>query len=222
MGFQIFLGVVFGMLGVISLMYDDADRESAFVAGMLVGWRFFWRIQSGMYVNCVYCGHRYGPGETTPISMADALKTHVEQCPKHPMSALKVERDALQRRVEEAEDKVAEKWCNELARHVKPYVEEKPDENIVYTVAARLDALEAENVRLQTQYDEMFAATPRVGAEINRLEAELMRRIVRYAGSLPLKRRWRQPRPEQTVSRCSRQTLLPISRQIRPTSRKKW
>ena len=46
-------------------------------------------LQSGMYVNCVYCGHRYGPGETTPVTMADALKVHVEQCPKHPMSALK-------------------------------------------------------------------------------------------------------------------------------------
>lgn len=46
-------------------------------------------LQSGMYVNCVYCGHRYGPGETTPVSMADALKAHVEQCQKHPMSALR-------------------------------------------------------------------------------------------------------------------------------------
>ena len=46
-------------------------------------------LQSGMYVNCVYCGHRYGPGETTPVTMADALKAHVEQCPSHPMSALK-------------------------------------------------------------------------------------------------------------------------------------
>ena len=46
-------------------------------------------LQSGMYVNCVYCGHRYGPGETTPVSMADALKAHVEQCSQHPMSALK-------------------------------------------------------------------------------------------------------------------------------------
>lgn len=45
-------------------------------------------LQSGMYVNCVYCGHRYGPGET-PVSMADALKVHVAQCPEHPMSALK-------------------------------------------------------------------------------------------------------------------------------------
>ena len=51
-----------------------------------------------MYVNCVYCGHQYGPGETTPVSMADALKVHVEQCPKHPMSAL---RAALTERTEE-------------------------------------------------------------------------------------------------------------------------
>lgn len=42
-------------------------------------------LQSGMYVNCVYCGHRYGPGETTPVSMADALKQHIEHCPKHPL-----------------------------------------------------------------------------------------------------------------------------------------
>ena len=48
-------------------------------------------LQSGMYVNCVYCGHRYGPGETTPVTMADTLKTHVEQCPKHPMSALRAQ-----------------------------------------------------------------------------------------------------------------------------------
>lgn len=45
-------------------------------------------LQSGMYVNCVYCGHRYGPGETTPVSMADALKAHIAQCPEHPMSGL--------------------------------------------------------------------------------------------------------------------------------------
>jgi len=46
-------------------------------------------LQSGMYINCVYCGHRYGPKESTPFSMADVLKEHIEQCPKHPMSALK-------------------------------------------------------------------------------------------------------------------------------------
>ena len=52
-------------------------------------------LQSGMYVNCVYCGHRYGPSDEVPASMADVLTQHVESCPKHPMSTLKTERDRL-------------------------------------------------------------------------------------------------------------------------------
>lgn len=44
-------------------------------------------LQSGLYVNCVYCGHRYGPGETTP--MADALTAHVAACPAHPVAHLR-------------------------------------------------------------------------------------------------------------------------------------
>ena len=56
----------------------DVERLTAWVADL----------QSGMYVNCVYCGHRYGPGETTPVSMADALKAHIAQCPEHPMAEL--------------------------------------------------------------------------------------------------------------------------------------
>lgn len=43
-------------------------------------------LQSGMFINCVYCGHRYGPKDGTPVTMADVLKRHVVQCPKHPMS----------------------------------------------------------------------------------------------------------------------------------------
>jgi len=57
---------------------DTIDRLEKWVADL----------QAGMYVNCVYCGHRYGPGETTPVSMADALKAHVVECPAHPMSGL--------------------------------------------------------------------------------------------------------------------------------------
>lgn len=52
-------------------------------------------LQSGMYINCVYCGHRYGPQDEVPSTMADALKQHIEQCPKHPMSALRAEKDRL-------------------------------------------------------------------------------------------------------------------------------
>ena len=46
-------------------------------------------LQSGMYINCVYCGHRYGPSDEVPAAMAEVLKQHVEQCPKHPMCQLK-------------------------------------------------------------------------------------------------------------------------------------
>jgi len=54
--------------------------------------------QSGMYVNCVYCGHRYGPKDGTPVAMADILTRHIEQCSKHPMSALKAEVEDLRRK----------------------------------------------------------------------------------------------------------------------------
>ena len=58
-------------------------------------------LQSGMYINCVYCGHQYGPKENTPISMADVLKQHIEKCPKHPMSKLKTKYADLEKAVEE-------------------------------------------------------------------------------------------------------------------------
>jgi len=44
-------------------------------------------LQSGMYVNCVYCGHRYGPDTETP--MRSTLEAHIALCPKHPLSAMK-------------------------------------------------------------------------------------------------------------------------------------
>jgi hypothetical protein len=59
-------------------------------------------LQSGMWVNCVYCGHRYGPGETTPVSMADALKAHIEACPDHPLSAALAREKRLREAVEVA------------------------------------------------------------------------------------------------------------------------
>jgi hypothetical protein len=45
-------------------------------------------LQSGMYINCVYCGHHYGPKDKVPTSMADALKLHIASCPQHPMHDL--------------------------------------------------------------------------------------------------------------------------------------
>lgn len=45
--------------------------------------------QSGLYINCVYCGHRYGPADKTEATKADTLKAHIAQCPEHPMSKLR-------------------------------------------------------------------------------------------------------------------------------------
>lgn len=76
-------------------------------------------LQSKFFVNCVYCGHRYGPavcercdgsgieeyrsdhttdkvcikcngsGAGTPVALADVLREHIMECPKHPVWALK-------------------------------------------------------------------------------------------------------------------------------------
>lgn len=59
-------------------------------------------LQSGMYINCVYCGHRYGPnsGPNTKdfnITMRKALEEHISMCPKHPLSKALKEIDRLKR-----------------------------------------------------------------------------------------------------------------------------
>jgi len=66
-------------LGRMESIATDRDRLQAWVHDL----------QAGMYINCVYCGHRYGPDDEVPATMADVLKEHIEHCPKHPMSTLK-------------------------------------------------------------------------------------------------------------------------------------
>jgi len=68
-------------------------------------------LQSGMYINCVYCGHRYGPKDEVACSMQDVLKKHIEKCPKHPLSAaremiasLEEENKKLQNEMQRRED----------------------------------------------------------------------------------------------------------------------
>ena len=73
--------------------------------------RFVNDLQAGLYINCVYCGHRYGPDDehaatlvedgATP-SMQEALKAHIEQCPKHPMAAITAELARLREENDEA------------------------------------------------------------------------------------------------------------------------
>jgi len=56
-------------------------------------------LQSGMYINCVYCGHRYG-GTSSGGNSQEVLKAHIEVCPDHPMSELKKENEYLRRQLE--------------------------------------------------------------------------------------------------------------------------
>jgi len=60
-------------------------------------------LQSGMYVNCVYCGHRYGPQDEVPASMADVLTQHIAHCEKHPMNALRSAIEKIYVRIREWE-----------------------------------------------------------------------------------------------------------------------
>jgi len=79
-------------------------------------------LQSGMYINCVYCGHRYGPKDEVPVSMADVLKQHIEVCPEHPMSKLKEENIALRQTFVELESgfrKISAEWYSKYIDTMK-------------------------------------------------------------------------------------------------------
>jgi len=52
-------------------------------------------LQSKMYINCVYCGHRYGPEDSVDASMQQVLFDHIAKCPKHPLSKCKAEINRL-------------------------------------------------------------------------------------------------------------------------------
>ena len=90
---------------VMQLLQDKGSYRDAYgrltiaVAGMQkeVGKLRQWidDLQSGMYVNCVYCGHRYGPDPGTPVAMAEVLKEHIAQCPGHPLSEARKENERL-------------------------------------------------------------------------------------------------------------------------------
>jgi len=66
-------------------------------------------LQSGMYINCVYCGHRYGPKDEVPETKAQVLKDHIEICPKHPMSRLKKELASVNEKLQRTQ-----KWLDEF------------------------------------------------------------------------------------------------------------
>ncbi len=52
-------------------------------------------LHSGMYINCVYCGHRYGPADDVPSTMSQVLYDHIAVCPKHPLFEARAEIERL-------------------------------------------------------------------------------------------------------------------------------
>ncbi|MDL2257566.1 hypothetical protein LJC42_00205 [Eubacteriales bacterium OttesenSCG-928-K08] len=82
------------LLGKIEHLQKEIDRYARWVNDL----------QSGMYVNCVYCGHRYGPADEAPTSMSAALTEHIENCPEHPMSKLRTENALLRAECEAAQE----------------------------------------------------------------------------------------------------------------------
>lgn len=94
----------------IGLLETELGEAKDWVADLL----------AGTYVNCVYCGHRYGPDDEVPVAMADVLKEHIEQCPKHPLSAAKRElgeaREALRPFIAHAEKaRMASYWSTSVS-----------------------------------------------------------------------------------------------------------
>jgi hypothetical protein len=76
-------------------------------------------LHAGMYINCVYCGHRYGPDDQVSVSMAEVLKEHVEQCPEHPMSKLKAE----VKRLKAERDQWGPEWALDALQDARAEVE---------------------------------------------------------------------------------------------------
>lgn len=103
-------------------------------------------LHSGMYINCVYCGHRYGPSDEVPSSMADVLKEHIEKCPKHPMSSLKSQIRFAVNRIDEG---MVDYWKKDYSDHksqimtLKDTIEEV---NIVFNLKIENTISEKNNI----------------------------------------------------------------------------
>ena len=61
-------------------------------------------LQSGMYINCVYCGQRYGPQDKVAATMQEALYQHIATCPKHPLAKANAEIERLKTAIKEIAD----------------------------------------------------------------------------------------------------------------------
>jgi len=121
--------------------------------------------QTGMYINCVYCGFRYGPRDVVPATLKDkatpsmqkALQQHIEICPEHPMSKLKKENEEI------------------IAENKRLDAETKQCHAIDNKLITERMQLRRENERLKGQVAELRRATARTrpGSLDSKIEAFL-------------------------------------------------
>lgn len=88
--------------GCQSLVFSESQAEVVRLRQWIDG------LQSNMWINCVYCGHQYGPTDSTPVSKSAQLTAHIEVCPEHPISKLKTENRELRAECEHLQTEIEE------------------------------------------------------------------------------------------------------------------
>jgi len=114
-------------------------------------------LQSGMYINCVYCGHRYGPSKSTPTTMRKQLYNHISECPKHPLSIAIADAKAIEEEL--ADYKAANASIRE---ELRCRIKER-------------DKLEAENKRLGEALDRIESMATIENTEIQKIAREALK-----------------------------------------------
>ena len=59
-----------------------------------------------LYVNCVYCGHRFKPNPEVFPSQTDVVREHMEKCSKHPLFQANQKIKELKKVIEELEKRL--------------------------------------------------------------------------------------------------------------------
>jgi hypothetical protein len=121
-------------------------------------------LQSGMYVNCVYCGYRYGPNGDTAVTMQDALYAHVRSCPKHPLAKAEANLDCIRRQIATLNGDDPETW---------------PDHgNAPLAISAWLELL-------RIRMEDNGASFPDAAAQLNRDADALERALAKPTDGIP-------------------------------------
>lgn len=171
-------------------------------------------LHSGMYINCVYCGHRYGPADDVPSTMSQVLYDHIAICPEHPLSEARAEIAALKAEVErlgsEHHCRDEEETRNEFAildalsarsEFLDIPFEDACRDKFPEFVVSKITALKQSRAAVDEALDALHVATagalwvgvvdgvPYVGDKCGRLSERDLERVVSLANALAAARK---------------------------------